>query len=69
MDQLQRINLYEIGQVGGERGGVEEEDVESKDDVVPLSLEVTYQVLVRKGVSWSAKGQEMKGFVPTYPPT
>jgi hypothetical protein len=51
MDQLQRINLYEIGQVGGERGGVEEEDVESKDDVVPLSLEVTYQVLVRKGVS------------------
>jgi hypothetical protein len=69
MDQLQRINLYEIGQVGGERGGVEEEDVESKDDVVPLSLEVTYQVLVRKGVSWSVKGQEMKGFVPTYPPT
>jgi hypothetical protein len=42
--------------------------VESKDDAVPLLLEVTYQVLVHKGVSWSAKGQENEGFVPTYPP-
>jgi hypothetical protein len=52
MDQFWIINVYEVGQVGGERRGVEEEDMESKNNAVPLPLRVTYQVLVRKGVSW-----------------
>jgi hypothetical protein len=62
MDQFWIINVYEVGQVGGERRGVEEEDMESKNNAVPLPLRVTYQVLVRKGVSWNVKGQELKGF-------
>jgi hypothetical protein len=43
--------LFEIGQAKVERGGVEEEDMESKSDVMPSPSKVTYQVLVHKGVS------------------
>jgi hypothetical protein len=50
-DQLQRMNLFEVGQARAKRGGVEEEDVESKDDTMPSLSEVTYQVPMRKGVS------------------
>ncbi len=62
-DQLQRMNLFEVGQARAKRGGVEEEDVESKDDTMPSLSEVTYQVPMRKGVSWGVKGQEIKGFM------
>jgi hypothetical protein len=41
---------------------VKEKDMELKDNVMPLSLEVTYQVLVCKGVSQGAKGQENEDF-------
>jgi hypothetical protein len=50
-DQLQRMNLSKVGQARAERGGVEEEDVESKDNTMPSLSKVTYQVLVRNGVS------------------
>ncbi len=41
-DQLQRINLFEIGQARTEKGGVEEKDVELKDNAMPSLLKVVY---------------------------
>jgi hypothetical protein len=61
-DQLQKMNLSKVGQVRFERGGVEEEDVESKDNTMPSPSKVTYQVPMCKGVSQGAKGQKIKGF-------
>jgi hypothetical protein len=37
--------------------------VESKDNTMPSLSKVTYQVLVRNGVSWDKKGQEIEGFI------
>jgi hypothetical protein len=45
------MNLYEVRQVRVERGGVEEEDVESKDDTMPSPSKVAYQVPMCNGVS------------------
>ncbi len=57
------MNLSEVGQARAEKGGVEEEDMESKDDTMPSSSKVAYQVPMHKGVSWGVKGQEIQGFV------
>ncbi len=62
-DQLKRINLFEIAQARTEKGGVEEKDVELKDNAMPSPLKVVYQVPVHKGVSQGAKGQEIEGFM------
>jgi hypothetical protein len=45
------MNLSEVGQARAEKGGVEEEDMESKDDTMPSSSKVAYQVPMHKGVS------------------
>ncbi len=63
-DQFQslRMNLFEVGQTGAEKGDVEEKDVELEDNAMPSPSEVAYQVPVHKGVSQGAKGQEIEGF-------
>jgi hypothetical protein len=49
-DQFQslRINLFEVGQTGAEKGDVEEKDVELEDNAMPSPSEVAYQVPVHK---------------------
>jgi hypothetical protein len=56
------MNSFKVGQVRTKRGGVEKKDMESKDDTMPSPSKIVYQVLVCKGVSQGARGQEIEGF-------
>ncbi len=54
--------MFEVGKARVKIRGVEKEVVDSKDDMMPLLLEVTYQVPMCKGVLQGTKGQEIEGF-------